>query len=96
MEINIISETAEDGEDLMAMIKYNTEGKVEWGIDVQNYIEAYNDYMYVGELRKTEDGYALIDNDMRAILKFKETHTDLIANKQEVVMLTNTAKIQQY
>ena len=79
-----------------AMIKYNAEGKVEWLINDETIGMILQDpnpeKRVVIELRETEEGYVLIDNENGIMLKYKETYQDLIANKQETVTITNKAK----
>ena len=72
-----------------ALIKYNHEGKVEWIINVEI---PENEIVFL-QISETEDGYALINMFNRVtVLKYKETPTSQIANKQEVITLTNIAK----
>ena len=98
-EIYIPAEDSANGQEIRAnsgnsqgkaVIKYNQEGKVEWLISDEAL--AMVNYASQIQIRETEEGYALIDINNMAILKYKETPTSQIANKQEVITLTNTAK----
>ena len=76
-----------------AIIKYNKEGKIEHVLNDQSIsMIIQNSSPDNIQIRETEDGYALIDNGNGALIKCKEIPTDLVANKQEVITLTNEAK----
>ena len=77
-----------------AIIKYTEEGKIEWCVGDDTLSKfAQNVSSPEGiEIRETEEGYVIIDNENGTLLKYKEIYTDLIANKQEIVTITNTAK----
>ena len=85
----IILDSQSDSEISTAMIKYNLQGQVEWLIDIDFNID--NGYIEPIQLQQTTKGYALLDSENGNIYTFTETPTDLIANQQSLVTITNEA-----
>ena len=85
-EITLTSQSVSEAS--TAMVKYNSQGQVEWLIDINYSIN--NDLMSM-MIQETENGYSLLDLENLTIQTFKETPTDLIANNQALITLTNEA-----
>ena len=99
-EIKVESKDTSSGEEITldsqsnsdistALIKYNAQGQVEWIINIDFNINSGSLMPLI--LQETVNGYSLLDSDNGKIYTFTETPTDLIANQQSLVTITNEA-----
>ena len=82
--LTLSNTTEEDG---LALIKYNTEGQVEWltSLANENIMNAIQDGLFY----TTTKGYVILDMNDGKILEYTETTSNLVANAQQVITLTN-------
>ena len=73
------------------LIKYNTEGLVEGIVNFDFDFDFENSSPDDLKLQETENGYVILDMYMGMLYTFTETPTDLIANNQALITLTNEA-----
>ena len=78
----------ENSEDAMqeALVKYTTDGKVEWAIELDNNMDFDDDCT----IKETSNGYSIIDMNKGIIVSFEKIHEDPIPKEQAIVTITNT------
>ena len=74
------------GNDKQALIKYTTDGQVEWGIDVDQNVELDGGSI----IKETDNGYLISDySDSMIIMSYEKVHEEPIVKEQNVVTIQN-------
>ena len=75
-----------NGDNKTALIKYTTDGKVEWAVELNNDIDFYDNNI----IKETPNGYSIIYmNDGYIIVNYKKIHEDPVVKEQNIVTIQN-------
>ena len=77
-----------NGDNKTALIKYTTDGKIEWAVELNNDIN-FDDNDNNSMIKETANGYSIIDMNDGYIVNYKKIHEDPVVKEQNIVTIQN-------